>query len=139
MIIRRFATTDQSRDDYNARPWLKTVHPDDFEKIEASFDDLVACKGPLTVEARLKRPWSINGQNAELDQGTAWILVYGYAEVNSNGTLKNVVCWITDISAQKAAARVLQIKMNEALERKRQQENFIDIRFRHVKIVSWPC
>ncbi|KAJ9663795.1 hypothetical protein H2201_005516 [Coniosporium apollinis] len=121
-----FAITDQSRDDHNARPWLKTVHPDDFEKIEASFDDLVACKGPLTVEARLKKPWSINGQNAELDQGTAWILASGYAEVNSDGTLKNVVCWITDISAQKAAAKVLQIKMDEALERKRQQENFID-------------
>jgi len=89
---------------------------------------LIACKGPLTVETRLKRPWRINGQTAEVTHDTAWILASGYAEVSFDGTLKNVVCWITDISAQKAAAKGLQDKMNEALERKRQQENFIDAR-----------
>ena len=118
---------DQSSEDKTARPWMKTVHPDDYNKLEKFFDDLINCKGPLTVEARLKRLWSMDGQGSGLNQDTAWILASGYAELNRDGELKSVVCWITDISMQKAVAKGLHTKMNEALELKRQQENFIDV------------
>jgi hypothetical protein len=118
---------DQSPDDKTARPWMKTVHPDDYDKLEEFFDDLINRKGPLTVEARLKKLWTIDGQGPGLNQDTAWILASGYAELNMDGELKSVVCWITDISMQKAVAKGLHVKMNEALELKRQQENFIDV------------
>lgn len=117
---------DLPSDDKTTKPWLKTIHPDDYKKFERFFDNLVGSKGPLTVEARLKRPWSFNGQDTRANH-SAWILASGYAELNSHGELKNVVCWITDISMQKAIAKGLNIKMNEALELKRQKENFIDV------------
>jgi signal transduction histidine kinase/AmiR/NasT family two-component response regulator len=84
----------------------------------------------------LKRLWSINGKAQGSNPDTAWILASGYAELSRNGELKNVVCWITDISMQKAAAKALNIKMNEALELKRQQENFIDVSPRSAIVLS---
>ncbi|KAF2663979.1 hypothetical protein BT63DRAFT_444408 [Microthyrium microscopicum] len=118
---------DQEADWETPRPWLQAVHPDDYVKMEQFFDDIVSGKGPLTVEARLKRPWDMPGQKPGLNHDTAWILASGYGELNRAGELKNVVCWITEISMQKAVAKGLNTKMKEALELKRQQENFIDM------------
>ena len=55
------------------------------------------------------------------------MLVSAHPELNYSGTLENVVCWFTDISDQKSAERDLRARMDEALEIKRQQENFIGI------------
>ncbi|KAF1982437.1 hypothetical protein K402DRAFT_424545 [Aulographum hederae CBS 113979] len=122
-----FTLTSQDRNDLHPRPWLKTVHPDDVGKIDAFFDDLLNGGGPLTIETRLNRPYTVDGEEAITDGHSAWILASGYAEMDGSGSFHNVVCWITDISAQKAAARGLTIKMEEALELKKQRENFIDM------------
>jgi signal transduction histidine kinase len=104
------------------------VHVDDFNKFDTFFDDLIACKGLRTVETRLKKPWTFHSEEDSSDsaQDTAWILASGYSEMNSDGTLRYAVCWITDISTQKAVERGLDAKMKQALELKRQQENFVD-------------
>ena len=123
-----FEITAQPRKDKDSMSWLKTIHPEDVEKMRTFFTDLTACKGPLTVESRLKRSWSVDQQN-EMATNSAWILASGYTELHHDGTFKNIVCWLTDISAQKAATRALKEKVDEALEMKRQQENFIDVGF----------
>jgi PAS domain S-box-containing protein len=122
-----FEITARSREDNDCMSWLTPIHPDDVSKMEALFADLKVCKGPVTIEMRLKRLWRATGTQSTSKGSPAWILASGYTELNANGTVKNVVCWFTDISAQKAAERDLRTRMDEALEMKRQQENFIDV------------
>ena len=116
----------QRRSDHQRNAWRKTIHEDDLAMMNVFMDDLMACKGAATVESRLKKPWAANPNNDE-DVPPTWILASGYTEMFNDGSLKNVVCWVTDISAQKAAAKGLKEKMEEALELKRQQENFMDM------------
>lgn len=81
---------------------------------------------PTSSLTLLRRCASLADLSIRKASPPTWILATGYAELN-NGSLKNIVCWVTDISAQKAAAKGLQERMEEALELKRQQENFIDM------------
>jgi hypothetical protein len=90
------------------------------------FNDLMVKRTPATIESRLKKAWSMNPNN-DADSPPTWILVSGYAELHADGSFNSAVCWVTDISAQKAAAKGLKQKMEEALELKRQQENFMDM------------
>jgi hypothetical protein len=95
--------------------------------MDSFFNGLMVDKTPATIESRLKKPWSTNLNN-DKDCPPTWILASGYAELHDDGSFSNVVCWVTDISAQKAAAKDLKQKMEEALELKRQQENFIGLK-----------
>lgn len=119
-----YAITGQDKEDCDPKAWRKTIHDDDLPMMISFFDDLMACKSPRAVESRLKKAWYI--ASPPKASPPSWILATGYAELSS-GSLKNIVCWVTDISAQKAAAKGLQERMEEALELKRQQENFIDM------------
>jgi signal transduction histidine kinase len=125
---RRFQITDQAREDTNPKPWLRIVHSDDLEKFDKFFDELIACKGLQTIETRLKKTWTFHSEEDTGDpiQHTVWILASGYSEMNSNGGFGSAVCWITDISTQKAVERGLDARMKKALDLKRQQENFVD-------------
>lgn len=116
--------TGQEKKDCDPKAWRKTIHQDDLPMMNSFFDELMAGKNPSAIESRLKKRWYI-APPPHVSPPT-WILATGYAEL-SNGSLKNIVCWVTDISAQKAAAKDLQERMEEALELKRQQENFIDM------------
>jgi signal transduction histidine kinase/CheY-like chemotaxis protein len=119
-----YAITGQEKEDLDPKAWRKTIHEEDLPMMISFFDELMAGRNPGAIESRLKKRWYI--ACPPQTSPPAWILATGYAELN-NGSLKNIVCWVTDISAQKAAAKGLQERMEEALELKRQQENFIDM------------
>lgn len=121
-----YSITGQQRKDHDLQAWRKTIHDDDLAMMDSFFDDLMANKTPATIESRLKKPWSMD-RNHSRDSAPTWILASGYVELHNSGLFNNIVCWVTDISAQKAAAKDLKQKMDEALELKRQQENFIDM------------
>lgn len=122
-----FAITGQSREDTESMSWLKPFHPEDIAKMRELFSDLKSGKGPLTMESRLQRLWRAGDAQQNLAESHAWVLASAYPELHPNGVVKDIVCWLTDISAQKASEINLQIRMDEALEMKRQQENFIDM------------
>jgi signal transduction histidine kinase/CheY-like chemotaxis protein len=119
-----YTITGQEKEDCDPKAWRKTIHQDDLPMMISFFDELMAGKSLGAIESRLKKPWYI--ASPPKSSPPTWILATGYAELD-NGSLKNIVCWVTDISAQKAAAKGLQERMEEALELKRQQENFIDM------------
>lgn len=125
---RRFRITDQSREDTQPKPWVRTIHSDDLDTFDAFVTDLLAYKGLRTIEARLQKSCVFHGEDDSSNSGehVAWILATGYSELNSDGTLGYAVIWITDISSQKAVERTLDARVRKALELKRQQENFVD-------------
>jgi signal transduction histidine kinase len=59
--------------------------------------------------------------------GETWLLATSFPEVEPDGRVSVIMGWITDISKQKAADRLLSQRLEDALETKRQSENFIDM------------
>ena len=109
--------TSQSPEEIESDTWKETTfHANDLAKMTGLFDNRVTRRDGFTTESRLKdRP-----------NGPAWALTTAYAELHPTGAFKNVVCWLTDLTAQKGSEQLRQ-RMEEALEMKRQQENFIDV------------
>lgn len=107
--------------------WMEGLHADDLGRFKAYLRDLKKFEVAPPIECRLRRSYTAFDQ-AGISQHPAWILVSGHAEVGPDGILESTVCWVTDISAQKAAVKVMTTKVEEALGLKRQQENFIDVR-----------
>lgn len=106
-----------------ADKWLDLVKEEDQKLVETMWQTLVVDKKPVSFEFRFKAPW----QDRRGDQGETWVLFSSYPEKDGEGNLKSVFGSITNISEQKWAENIQTKKMEEAVELKRQQENFIDI------------
>ena len=100
----------------------------DREGVETIWNTLVNNKAAVTHEFRFKTPWQARNGS----RGDTWVLMSAYPERDSEGKLKSVFGSITNISQQKWAEDFQKRRMEEAIELKRQQENFIDM-------TSWAC
>lgn len=103
--------------------WVDAVIEEDQAMVKGFWKDLVEDVRPITVEFRFKAPWEDRNGN----KGDTWVLFSAYPEVTQLGTLKSVFGSVTNISQQKWSEGFQKRKMEEAVELKRQQENFIDI------------
>ncbi|SLM36137.1 hsp90-like protein [Lasallia pustulata] len=116
--ISRVPKEDRSTDN-----WMASVKDEDLERVKDLWTNLVQNTIPLNAEFRFKAPWvDRNGT-----RGDTWVLASAYPEKNEDGNLKSVFGSITNISQQKWAEDLQKRRMEEAVELKRQQENFIDI------------
>ena len=106
-----------------ADKWMDFVMPADYAKVKQLWQDLVVGTQPVSAEFRFKAPW----EDKHGIRNERWALFSGYPEKYEDGRLKSVFGSITDISQQKWAEGIQTRKMEEAVELKRQQENFIDI------------
>lgn len=102
--------------------WMDSVQEEDRPGLEAGWTKLVEEKTSVSVEFRFKE--NKQGDKASID---TWVLLSAYPEKNLDGSLKSIFGCITDISSQKLAEKVQSERREEAVELKRQQENFIDI------------
>ena len=111
------------REDDSADHWMDSVKDEDLEIVRQWWSNLVDKKIPVTAEFRFKTPWMDRTGN----KGDTWVLASAYPEKNEGGGLKSVFGSITNISQQKWAEDFQKRRTDEAVEMKRQQENFIDI------------
>lgn len=103
--------------------WMQSIRTEDRESVENVWHRLVEEKQPVTHEFRF------NGSRV-LKDGHAvdsWALMSAYPEKDEFGALKSIFGCITDIAQQKWAEDFQKRRHDEAVELKRQQENFIDI------------
>lgn len=106
-----------------ADTWMDAVKPQDMDLVKKSWTDLVTHTKAVSIEFRFKAQWQDrNGNN-----GDTWVLFSGYPEKYDDGRLKSIFGSMTDISQQKWAEGIQTRRAQEAVELKRQQENFIDI------------
>jgi PAS domain-containing protein len=103
--------------------WIDYVKDEDQGLILAHWKELVNDTTPINIEFRFKAPWEDRNRN----KSETWVLFQAYPEKDDDGQLKSVFGSITNISPQKWAEGFQKRKMEEAVELKRQQENFIDI------------
>ena len=103
--------------------WMGAVKDEDREHVQAMWNDLIQKKIPMAAEFRFKTPWEDpNGSFSD-----TWVLGSAYPEKNYDGHLKFAFGSITNISQQKWAQNFQKKRMEEAVELKRQQSNFIDM------------
>ena len=103
--------------------WMDSVKEEDQGELRRLWSDLVDNGIPLNTEFRFKRIWIDQNGN----KGDTWVLASAYPERSADGNVKVIFGSITDISQQKWAEYFEKRGMEEAVEMKRQQENFIDI------------
>lgn len=108
--------------DVRPEAWMDLVEEDDREGLERAWATLMEQKVTVSQEFRFKT----FQQSGDRTMDT-WVLMSAFPEQNPDGSLKCIFGCITDISSQKWAERVQRERREEAVELKRQQENFIDI------------
>jgi len=118
-----FEITRVPKEYHSTDRWVDYVLEEDKPLVKQLWHDLVARTKPASAEFRFKARW--------LDrygtQDDTWVLFSAYPEKGEDGTLKSVFGSVTNISQQKWAEGLQKRKTEEAVERKRQQENFMDI------------
>jgi signal transduction histidine kinase len=108
--------------------WTDFIHPDDVCRFWAAWDKVLVQKMPTACEYRVLKEWrSVDKVTGEQLSGETWLLATSFPEVEPDGRVSVIMGWITDISKQKAAERLLSQRLEDALETKRQSENFIDM------------
>ncbi|KAF3764634.1 hypothetical protein M406DRAFT_42555, partial [Cryphonectria parasitica EP155] len=102
--------------------WMDSILPADRPAVEEAWRTLIDDTVSITLEFRFKATREANGHPIE-----TWALMSAYPEQDAAGTTKAIFGCITDISQQKWAEAFQKQRREEALELKRQQENFIDM------------
>ncbi|OAQ83325.1 ethylene receptor [Purpureocillium lilacinum] len=111
-----------SRYDETELAWMNSVREEDRPSLETAWKKLLEERVTISVEFRFKH----SQQNGDHTIDT-WVLMSAFPEKALDGSLKSIFGCITDISSQKWAEKVQNERREEAVEMKRQQENFIDI------------
>jgi PAS domain S-box-containing protein len=116
------------RDPTSVDQWIEFVVESDQERVRGIWSKLLQDHESVTAEFCFQKKWIDHLGH----QFNTWVLFSAHPEVveSADGTaseVRGLFCNLTDISAQKRAQEFEKQKMEEALEMKRQQENFIDI------------
>ena len=103
--------------------WIDSVKDEDKHEVSMLWHNLVHHASPFTTEFRFKAPW----QDTLNKDAERWVLLSAHPEKNEDGSLKVIFGSLTDISKQKWAEYFEKRRVDEAVEMKRLQDNFIDI------------
>lgn len=103
--------------------WMQSIRDEDRPGVEEVWGKLVNEKVSISHEFRFKNS-RVAHDGHPID---TWVLMSAYPEKDEQGDLKSIFGCMTDISQQKWAENFQKLRREEALELKRQQENFIDI------------
>lgn len=118
-----YEITKVPKEGINTENWIEYVKPEDRDMVLSLWYELVNNLVPINAEFRFKTIWDDPNGNP----GDTWALASAYPEKTQAGKLKGIFGSITNISRQKWAEHFEKRRMEEAIEMKRQQENFIDI------------
>ena len=111
------------RSEESIHTWVHSVHEEDQEGLKEVWMKMMAQRTPITYEFRFKHTRQENDHPMD-----SWVLLSAFPERGDDGSgIKSIFGCITDISQQKWAERVQIQQREEALDIKRQQENFIDM------------
>ncbi|EKV04879.1 CheY-like superfamily [Penicillium digitatum] len=101
--------------------WLRSVHPDDYDRVSTRYREVATSKQPLRLEYHTRDPnsiWCVITLDRLNDKD---VQCFG---LNDGGVF---ICTIADITLEKKAELLQRQAAEEAQERKKQQERFIDM------------
>ncbi|KAI0023420.1 hypothetical protein F4780DRAFT_80280 [Xylariomycetidae sp. FL0641] len=112
---------------YDPQPWLPFVHEDDIPACKNFFDRVQTCKAPTVVEFKMRDRMYTFSEGGRTFVNHTYVLATGFSAFKDDGSVDYIDFWVTNISAQKMAERILAEKMEEAIRLRDQQERFIDM------------
>ncbi|QIW98421.1 hypothetical protein AMS68_003939 [Peltaster fructicola] len=121
--------TGHSSDLWGPMSWLPTVHADDMMLVQNEWAKLLQ-GASVVFEMRWQRPFHPEVDeyfSGELIEGPTWTIASAYAEKYADGSVKGILGCLTDISRQKWMEGFQRRRMNDLVELKRQQDNFMDL------------
>ncbi|KAK7550432.1 hypothetical protein IWX49DRAFT_556445 [Phyllosticta citricarpa] len=126
-----FELTGDTREDTGSwrSPIWQLMHPDDVPGTQVEWRKLMEEKTEVSFEFRIPRSKVNRVPKPPVDESfpCTWILCCAFSIVTEDGWLRSIVGSATDITAVKWAEGIQKRRMEDALEAKRQQENFIDV------------
>lgn len=112
---------------YGPQPWMPYVDEAHVEPWEECFRKIKTEARPVSMEIKLKDKVFRMEDGDEIIESAVWVLVTGFTEFKEDGSVDYIDFWVTDISGQKLAEKILTDKMDEAIRLKTHQERFIDM------------
>jgi PAS domain-containing protein len=106
--------------------FMDLVYPEDSALVISQWNKLVQ-KEPITFEMRWKAPKRPSPTSPELMEDFQWVLSACVPVLDDEGNVVSIAGNTIDISAQKRLQEVQRKRVEEALEAKRQAQNFIDM------------
>jgi PAS domain S-box-containing protein len=128
-----FRITNHNKVPVDQIDWESIILQEDLESIHRNIQRISRKKGLHSFEFRLKKPW----RGPDGASTPTWLLATATTQLDMDGDLTSMVGTMTDISQLKWAEAVQKDRFEEALESKRQQENFIDITS-HEMVLTTP-
>ncbi|KAF2621408.1 hypothetical protein BU25DRAFT_495826 [Macroventuria anomochaeta] len=118
-----FELTGHPRRPLNEFEWFGLVADEDLKMVEDDWSQMLAGKKSDGVQFRLKKTWV----NQDGIVSNTWVQSSNHPELDEKGNVISILGTLFDISQFKWAETVQRQRTEEALEAKRQQENFIDM------------
>ena len=117
------------RNNMSAMSWANDIHPDNMANTKCYWDKImINLEGPQTFEVQYKKPWRPKNHTDEsISLDRTFGVASAYAELNDDGVVIGLLGCVTDISSWKWVDMIQSQRLSEALELRRQQENFLDI------------
>lgn len=113
--------------DVVVKPWPECIVEEDLEILEESLEALEETGRPQTAEFRLRTPWVTEDSQGNPSVTSQWVLATFMPVKNSDGVILSFTGCLSDVSLQKWQLDQEKSRKEEAIESKRQQENFIDM------------
>ncbi|KAH7175549.1 hypothetical protein EDB81DRAFT_635383 [Dactylonectria macrodidyma] len=109
------------------KPWPDCVVKEDLAILEQSLKELEESGRAQTAEFRLQTPWEAEDSEGSTFTGSRWVLGTFMPVKSSDGAILSFTGCLSDVSSQKWQLDQEKSRKEEAIESKRQQENFIDM------------
>lgn len=109
------------------KPWKDCVTEEDYPVLLPKMEAMVAEGKVQTVEVRFKNPWMAEDGTGNTIRAARWVHVTLMPVKDSEGIIKSFTVCLSDVSLQKWQLEKEKERKEQALESKRQQENFIDM------------
>ncbi|KZL83594.1 hsp90-like protein [Colletotrichum incanum] len=113
--------------EHEVRPWEVSVVQDDLPNLSESVTRLVSEKKPQTAEIRLKTTWTAEDAGGNQITAPRWVNATLMPVCNSDGIVQSFTGCVSDVSLQKWQLELETQRTEEAIDSKRQQDNFIDM------------
>jgi signal transduction histidine kinase/ActR/RegA family two-component response regulator len=108
-------------EDQSFKSWPQSIHPDDYERVMGAYQRAFNGQSELRAEFRAlgsEHPWRLLLLTPLGDENLRHV---------SLGEYGGFICSVVDITSEKSAENDQRIAAQEAMERKKQQERFIDM------------
>lgn len=101
--------------------WDPTIYKDDKEHVNQMWLDTINGTKPVQDEMRIAAPTNV------FPDGIRWVESMSYAIRDEAGEVVSVQGWLLDVSPRKMNERLVNEKLQDALETKRATETFLDM------------